>query len=231
MSKQESKHFARLWTYVTRAADDAFAECDEDFINKCRVSRKDPVAWKNAAEKEYRNLRCELELQCYGSTDRERTLDSSKTAAVICCTLMRKKALSFDEEQALGLLVENEAELGSNKFPDRIAFNHWIVDNYFVNYKIAYLAGLRIMFETLLGELLHDEATREYGRKLADMGRLQRYPVRPKFDNFDVNMVMGLGRADISSQEVSTFFLASQYYQIEMYTCLALGLNQPEEAT
>jgi len=228
--KRESKHFSRLWRYVSRAVMDAFDECDEKFIVDCNVTRrnatKETEIWKAAVEDVYRSLRSELEIECYGTDDHESTLDPSKTAAVVCCALIKKKAISFNEDSALAMLKQKESVLQINDVAGRIRLNHWIVDNFFVNYKIAYLSGLMILFDTMLGELLHNSETLEYGKKLANLGCIHHYPGRSEFDNFDVNFVLGLGRSDMKQKEINTFFLASHFYQMEMYTRIAIGLDR-----
>lgn len=246
MGKKESKHFAKLWEEIERAIEISVAECDTGFCDSCGLVRTKADRLKEAVEREYRQLRDELKTECYGRNEEGRTRDSSeniknqegddgnergqsldarKIAAVICCALIRKKAVVFDEKEAVRLLVEQEELLNRQNNPDRTVLNEWIVDHFFINYKIAYLAGLRIIFMTLLENLLEQPDTLMAGRQLAERGCLFQYPRLLGLDNFDVSMVLGLGRLDMKNDRIAPFMLALQFYQIEMYARAMLKLD------
>lgn len=245
MRKRESKHFAKLWREIELAIECAADECGDEFRTSCGLAFVKTDQLKEAVEQEYRQLRNDLKKECYGRNeegrpmdaaeeegresdgDREsgQSLDARKIAAVICYALIRKKPLVFDEKKAVELLADHEELLNRQENPDRTVLNKWIVDNFFVNYKIAYLAGLRIIFMTLLSELLESPDTLEAGKELAARGRLFQYPRCAGLDNFDVNMVLGLGRSDMKKDKIAPFMLALQFYQIEMYARRMLGLD------
>ena len=244
MRKKESKHFAKLWREIELAIECAASECGDEFRASCGLTFVKTDQLKGAVEREYRQLRDDLKKECYGRNEEGRpmdateegresdggrengqSLDARKIAAVICYALIRKKPLVFDEKKAVELLAEQEELLNQQKNPDRTVLNKWIVDNFFVNYKIAYLAGLRVIFMTLLSELLEGPDTLEDGKHLAARGRLFQYPRCAGLDNFDVNMVLGLGRSDMKKDKISPFMLALQFYQIEMYARRKLGLD------
>lgn len=244
MRKRESKHFAKLWREIELAIKCADTECGDEFRTSCGLAFVKTDQLKEAVEQEYRQLRDDLKKECYGRNEEGRpmdvveegrendgsresgqSLDARKIAAVICCALIQKKPLVFDEKKAVELLALQEELLNRQRNPDRTVLNKWIVDNFFVNYKIAYLAGLRIIFMTLLSELLEDPDTLEAGKQLAARGRLFQYPRWAGLDNFDVNMVLGLGRSDMKKDKIAPFMLALQFYQIEMYARRMLGLD------
>lgn len=245
MGKRESKHFSKLWREIERAIECAADECGDEFRSSCGLTFVKMDQLKKAVEWEYRQLRNALKKECYGRNEegrlmdaaeerlesdggRERSgqsLDARKIAAVVYCALIRKKPLVFDEKQAVELLAKQEELLNKQENPDRTVLNKWIVDNFFVNYKIAYLAGLRIIFVALLSELLERQDTLEAGKQLAERGRLFPYPRYAGLDNFDVSMVLGLGRSDMKKDKITLFMLALQFYQIEMYARRMLGLD------
>lgn len=226
-NKSESKHFSKLWELIGLTINEAIEECDPYFVEKCGLARVSDSKLKVPVENTYRNLRERLKRECYGTSDDEKlSLDARKIAAVICCALVAEKAVAFDEDQAERMLKEKEIQVQKEKKADRTDLNEWIVNNFFINYKIAYLAGLRIIYRTLLAELLHDEMTKKAGEELNRNGCLFRYPRTPKLDNFDVNMVLGLGRSDLQHSEINSFMLALQFYQIEMYARQKLGLDK-----
>lgn len=221
-----SKHFARIWKSVMQVASVALEECDPIFVQRCHPARVDESKLSASVEQAYRRIRDELRVECYGRKDGPENLDARKIAAVMCCALSEQKVLVFNSEEAAVLLMEKEAALKREAEPDRTSFNRWIVNNFFINYKIAYLTGLRIILDTLISELLMNPNTTEYGKTLAEQGRPTRYPITPMVDSFDVSMVLGLGRSGMRRETVSAFLLALHFYQIEMYTRKSLGLDQ-----
>lgn len=222
-----SKHFERMWKSVVQAIDIAMVECDPEFIERCHPARRDKDNLSYVTEKAYRRIRGELRLECYGTEDGKENMDARKIASVMCCALMEQQAVRFDAMEALTLMEEKDSLLKKQETkPDRTELNRWIVNNFFINYKIAYLTGLLIVLDALVLELLKDQRTVPFGRALAQQGQMSQYPVALKVDGFDVSMVLGLGRAGMRRESANAFLLALQFYQIEMYTRKALGLNE-----
>lgn len=222
-----SKHFERMWKSVVQAIDIAMAECDPEFVQRCHPVRRDKNNLSCVAEKAYRRIRGELRLECYGTKDGEENMDARKIASVMCCALMEQQAIQFDAMEALTLMEEKDALLKRQETkPDRTELNRWIVNNFFINYKVAYLTGLFIVLDALILELLKDQRTVPFGKTLAQQGQLSQYPVTPKVDGFDVSMVLGLGRAGMRREPANAFLLALQFYQIETYTRKALGMHE-----
>lgn len=221
-----SKHFNRMWESVVQAIDIAMAECDPEFVRRCHPVRRDKDNLAHVTEKAYRRIRGELRLECYGTKDGEENMDARKIASVMCCTLMEQQAVRFDAMEAAALMEEKDALLKKQETKlDRTEFNRWIVNNFFINYKIAYLTGLLIVLDALISELLKDQRTVPFGRSLAQQGQPSQYPIISEVDGFDVSMVLGLGRAGMRREPVNVFLLALQFYQIEMYTRKTLGAD------
>lgn len=221
-----SKHFDCMWKSVVRAIDIAMAECDPEFVRRCHPVRRDKDNLAHLAEGSYRRIRGELRLECYGSKDVKENMDARKIASVMCCALMEQQAVRFDAAKAASLMEEKNALLQKQmSTSNRTEFNRWIVNNFFINYKIAYLTGLFIVLDTLLSELLKKQKTVPFGRKLAQQGQLSQYPIISEVDGFNVSMVLGLGRAGMRKIPVNAFLLALHFYQMEMYTRKALGMD------
>lgn len=221
-----SKHFDRMWQSVVRAIDIAMNECAPEFVQRCHPIRRDEENLKRMAENAYRRIRGGLRQECYGTKNGEKNMDARKMASVMCCTMMEEQAVRFDAIEAATLMAEKDALLKMQKTEfDRTEYNCWIVNNFFINYKIAYLTALLIILDTLVSELLKDQSTVSFGQVLAQQGQLFQYPNVPKVDGFDVSMVLGLGRAGMQRKPVDAFLLALQFYQIEMYTKKKLGLD------
>lgn len=69
---------------------------------------------------------------------------------------------------------------------------------------------------------MEEAQEREEAKKLAarlnDWGHLAPYPQPPRGDGFDVNIIIGLARTDISRKDLDMFMFAMQLYQIEERT-------------
>lgn len=221
-----SKHFDRMWKSVMHSINIAMEECDPEFIKRCHPVQRDKDKLAYMAENSYRRIRSDLRLECYGTKNGEENMDTRKIASVMCCTLMEQQAVRFDAEAAVAMMAEKDDLLKKQEAKtDRIEFNRWIVDNFFINYKIAYLTGLHIVVDALVSELLKDQDTVSFGQALAKQGKPSQYPNVREVDSFDVSMVLGLGRAGMQRKPVNAFLLALHFYQIEMYTRKALGLD------
>ena len=110
-----------------------------------------------------------------------------------------------------------------------VAFNSWLAQNVYLNYKFAYYAILQLVYLTLLYYLNNPQmASTLYGISETDattlvvalnnIGHLFPYPSPPDADSFDVNVIIGLARSDLTGQNFDMFLFAMQLYQLEMYT-------------
>ena len=54
--------------------------------------------------------------------------------------------------------------------------------------------------------------------KINKIGHLYQYPSPLDADSFDVNVIIGMARADLGNKDFDMFLFAMQLYQIEMYT-------------
>lgn len=210
---EESRHYAQIWEKVIQQVLEVITEeCDEEFCRECSLQTKPLEAWKRALEKEYRKLRRDLKEFCYGNRADDGLLDGRKLAAIFCKALIKEKAFRFHTNKALHLLKERKKELS----PDE--FNCWAAHNVFLNYKFAYYVSLQLVYLTLLQQLLSSEETKPYAIKLNGIGHLYQYPYSPNTDSFDVNIIIGMARADLKGKDFDMFLFAMQLYQIEMYT-------------
>lgn len=224
MKNEPSEHFAVLKGWIVKAIKTAIAECEDDFAKQCSVQERPRKEFLAAVENSYREYRSFLKKECYGTRSDEGLLDARKIAAVVCKALIKEKPISFDEEIALSQLIQKRASLkkDNNDSESNEELNYWIVNNYFINYKVAFLASIMIVYNVLLEELAHEGKNVETAKKLGLLGELYKYPDSKGFDSFQVNVVIGLGRADMIGRELDTFLFAMLLYQMEMYTLLAL---------
>lgn len=210
---EESRHYAQIWEKVIQQVLQVVEEeCDAEFAKECKLQTKPIEVWKKDLEKEYRALRRDLKEFCYGNREDDGLLDGRKLAAIFCKALIKEKAFRFDTNKALSLLRLRKEELDPNEF------NCWATHNVFINYKFAYYVSLQLVYLTLLQQLISSESTKETAIRLNSIGHMCRYPASPNADSFDVNVIVGMARADLGGKELDMFLFAMQLYQIEMYT-------------
>lgn len=210
---EESRHYAKLWENVIKQVLRVVEEeCDPEFVKSCSLKIKSQDKLKAELENKYRLLRRELKESCYGNASDSGSLDGRKLAAIFCKSLIIEKAFQFDTTRALELLMRRKAELSPK------AFNLWVVHNVYINYKAAYYVSLQLVYLTLLERLLASEETKSKGLKLNRIGHLYKYPSPSNVDGFDVNVIIGIARADLNKKDFDMFLFAMQLYQLEMYT-------------
>lgn len=223
---EESRHYTQIWDKVICPVFKVVSdECDPEFRKRCGLTDKHPEGWRRQLELEYRALRRDLKDLCYGSHDDTGLLDGRKIAAVFCKALIRKKAFRFDLDAACALMREKKERLSP------VGFNLWAAQNVYINYKLAYYASLQLVYLTLLYDLQASEDTKGLALALNKRGHLYRYPAPSGADSFDVNIILGLARADLSRRDVDAFLFAMQLYQVEMYSVEMLKKELAEEMT
>lgn len=238
MMTEELIPFDYIWNMAVQdVSDTILKEVDQDFARECGLQRRPFPEWKTEVYDEYQSLREELKEICYGPSDTrtpEDMLDGRKIASVLCAALISRKGFLFDIEKALIYTKEKKRSL--NRKPVR--FNQWAIKNVYVNYKMAYFASLQLVYLTLMRDLLVEAgldekndlncpqkqltSKQERFRRLAILlnqeKHLYPYPQPPQGDGFDVNIIIGLARTDMSVRNLDMFLFAMHLYQIEEHT-------------
>lgn len=219
-----NRHYEQIWNMAIQPVQEVvLSEANPEFQRRCSLQSQDAGAWKKQLLKQYRELREGLKEICYGSSADAGRLDGRKIAAVICEAVIRQKAFLFDASQAKEMMIEKRKTMTAVKF------NLWLAQNVYLNYKLAYYSSLQLAYLTLLHDLQDPKTAREvYDLSEGDIipvitalnetGHLFRYPSSPDADSFDVNMIIGMARADLMGYDFDMFFFAMQLYQLEMYT-------------
>lgn len=231
------RSFDHIWDKVIQPVSvTVLAESDTCFKEYCSVKLKSAVEWRRELYEVYQHLREQLKDICYGSSDHrspEELLDGRKIAAVLCASLISQKGIQFDTVKALDFAEKRKRELAN----EPVRFNQWAVGNVYVNYKLAYFASLQLVYLTLMrdllikaglknsvqqelspGEVKEQEEARKLSSQLNSWGHLISYPQPPRGDGFDVNIIIGLARTDMSTKDLDMFMFAMQLYQIEEHT-------------
>lgn len=211
---EDSRHFKYIWEKVILpVVETVEQELDREFYMCCGLvhAYRSEHTWKKAVYKEYWKHREALKKSCYGIKAQDGLLDHRKLAAVLSKTFLTEKAFSFDVVKAAKYAEEKKSDFVGQ------AYTRWAIDNVLINYKVAYLVGVQFVYVFLLEKLL-EEGNSIQASALLERGRLFHYPVDSKCDNFDVNVVLALARADVMHQELNMLLYAMQLYQMEMYT-------------
>lgn len=216
-AQNDSRHYKHILEKVIRpACKIVFEECDQEFQERCHVERKPIEKWEEELEKEYRIFRQDLKIICYGEGANEGVLDARKMAAIFCKSIIKEKAFRYNVSEAQKMVEEKKKSMSSVKF------NLWAVDTVYMNYKLAYYVSLQLVYLTTLYELEEKGETQKL-LELNKIGHMIRYPLikssaTEEVDSFDVNVIIGMARSDISMQNFDMFLFAMLLYQIEMYT-------------
>lgn len=229
--------FDHIWEKVIQSVSEVvLKQSDQDFTEYCELRLRPIEEWKDGLYEAYQHLRKQLKDICYGPSDHrsaEELLDGRKIAAVLCASLVSQKGFQFDMMKAQEFTEKKRRELAN----EPVLFNQWATKNVYINYELAYYSSLQLVYLTLMrdllikaglknlrqGELTAEESQeREEAKKLAsqlnELGHLVPYPQPSMGDGFDVNIVIGLARMDMSAKDLDMFMFAMQLYQIEAHT-------------
>lgn len=225
MSKR--KTFDEIWEQIIeKSIEYALSDMDQEFTDCCDVEHREFEHLKPLVEKEYKEKRHLMKLECYSSAKKDDCLDSRKLGALICGALIHSKCVVFDEKKAFKLSNEKKKKLSIEEY------NEWAAKNLFVNYKIAYFASWQLVFVSTVYCLLNNRdmfendieltAKARYGQLLSKNKGFFPYPKWQNFDSFGVNMIVDLARADMNGRDLDLILYSMMLWQIEMYSLLYL---------
>lgn len=231
MNQQDEKAFDDFWNVVIMPViDSSFNEMDKDYVTITNAKCKDLNVLHDVIEKKYKELRHQTKILFYKESNKDRLLDSRKLGAVICAVIANNRPIFFNEDEA-GEYAQKKREIFDDK-----AYNEWACDNFLVNFKIAYLASVGLVYhsclyclsknEPLLEKDFEIEKKEAFRNKLEAIGRMCNYPKCLNFDAFGINMIISLARTCLSNNELDIEMYALQLWQIEMYTYRTLELMQ-----
>ena len=213
------------------AVEEARNNCPKDFVLSCNCVLRDD--YKKKMPDVFKAYRHELEDDCYrGKNGKDHPLDYRKCAAILCCVLIKEKAFSFDENKA-DIWYRNSidccsSESNTNETEServiRKRNNITLVDTGFINYKVAYLAALHFLYRFTTYKAQEEG----WLKNLLTIQSFVPYENPADEDSYDVNMILGLARADLQNRGIDMFLLSQHFYQIEMYTRLALAAEITE---
>lgn len=228
-----SEHFNdSLWPIIIKPAiENAIDNLDPDFV-KC----VDFMCLLDEAEAEYKSQLSDLYERKrewlkriyfgFARLDHEKRLDMHKIAAIICRCIIGCKPFSFDVSKA-------------NKYKDTNEKNtqlDWIIDNYFINYKIAVNSAFAITLYDLIDKL-GDESKKKpiidvnnILYKITDAGfdLYQEEPFLLKSDHeaFYKSMVLDVAINDINKRDFDYLGFAALCFQLQQYEVVRCEYKQ-----
>lgn len=156
--KEFSAHFNNcLWPkIISKSISNAESNLDKNFVEFAKVTNLVCDDYQKNLSSLYEEKREWLKKIYFGSfkTNEDRCLDMHKIAAIICRSIIGCKPFAFDVKKANKYKKANNLDENLD----------WIIDNYFINYKIAVNSALGIILYDLvdrLGEKLAVEITDE----------------------------------------------------------------------
>lgn len=228
MIQKEERAFEDVWNVIIKNIDYSFADIDPAFKERADARIKDLSQLHDSVEPDYKLKRHETKMLFYKDGSRERLLDSRKLGAVVCVALINNKPIVFDEKKAKEYALEKKDQL------EQADYNIWACNNILINFKIAYLSSISLVYYScmyclnkniqILEDDFDEEQRKAFFDKLKLLKRLCNYPKCKEFDSFGVNMIVSLARTSLSNNEIDIEMYALQLWQIEMYTYRTLEL-------
>lgn len=231
----ESTHFNFLWEEVISPSIELCKrEIHENFRSYVRCN--DVNKYKNAIESLYREKREWLkELYLHNKVAKqedEANLDMHKIAAILTRSVIGCKYFIFDQKKAIKIAsaLPKEQQLS------------WLKDNAYVNYKLAYMVGLKTVYIDLLcSHLVKQENGYEVApdrekelQYIISNGGLYKYSPNINHGDFDTSMIVMFMKNDVNDRDFDYLGLATIFFQLEEVTKLnakyKVGVEQKEIA-
>lgn len=224
----QGNHFDNFWTTaIYPSIKKAENDMDPAFIKECEVEIRDLNEYKLELRSMYKRKREWLKKEYLPHMEKP-LLDFHKLASVICRCIIGTKPISYDlnvAEHLLDGINSNDSLTHSTKLD-------WIVSNIYVNYKIAFLASIGIVYADLLywayekGDVKEIENDKniyiEFAHSLENKNNLIFYPEPAKHENFVNSVIIALEKGDLLQRDFDYLFLSVIFYQLQENTKLNL---------
>lgn len=212
--KSFSEHFDNsLWPkIIIKAIENAEKHIDKDFAKYVQFKKIDSVDYKKNLSFLYENKRDWLKRIYFGNfkSDEERCLDMHKIAAIICRSIIGCKPFRFDVQRA----NEYKRSHNLNKNLD------WIIDNYYVNYKVAINCAFAICLYDLFDKLgesntenQNDELISIFSNQGFDMYNTSI--LKSEHETFYKSVIINLAINDNNKRDFDYLGFATMCYQLQ----------------
>lgn len=228
-----SEHFNdSLWPIVIKSAiENAKKNIDSDFTQNvdftCLLDKFESE-YEQKLSILYERKREWLKRIYFGfaPSNHEKRLDMHKIAAIICRCIVGCKPFSFDVFKA----NKYKEEKNKNEELD------WIIDNYFVNYKVAVNSALAITMYDLLDKLGEEKnktpiidienTLSKLTSKGFDLYQEKPFLLRSDHEFFYKSMVLNVAINDINKRHFDYLGLAASCFQLQQYEVVRCEYNK-----
>lgn len=212
--KNISEHFDdHLWPkIISRAIDNAEKYIDKDFSEYVQLNRINSYNYKINLSLLYEEKRDWLKQIYFGTfkSNEDRCLDMHKIAAIICRSIIGCKPFAFNVKKA------NEYKSRNNLDNDL----NWIIDNYYINYKVAVNCAFAICLYDLFDKLRenninnhNDELVASFSSNGFDM--YETSLLKSAHETFYKSVIINLAINDNSKRDFDYLGFATICYQLQ----------------
>lgn len=213
--KNFSEHFDDLlWPkIIVQAIENAEKHIDSNFEEYVQLKKINSDDYKRSLSLLYENKRDWLKRIYFGEfkSDGERCLDMHKIAAVICRSIVGCKPFMFDVRKAND--YKREKNLNENL--------EWIIDNYYINYKIAINCAFAICLYDLFDKLgenntekhQYDEIISVFSNEGFDM--YSTSILKSEHETFYKSVIINLAINDTNKRDFDYLGFATMCYQLQ----------------
>ena len=178
-------------------------EMAEDFKEQYGVCEIPDEDFYKKYSKVFRKNRRNLKDSFYGD-DPHHFLNPFKVSAILCRTLIECKAIKFSANKVItsDIIKKND--------------NLWLANNAFVNFKIAFLSSVGLIYNLALSKLAKDEQ-KEAESYLIEYQQLINYNVYDEC-SFQTNIIVHLARNAILGKDFDDLMFALMMFQWYEYS-------------
>jgi hypothetical protein len=154
--------------------------------------------------------------------DGEDKLDLHKLSGVLCRSIIGNKPFAFNFDKAQEYITENKKQDDIN----------WLVDNLYINYKVAFDAAMALTLFDLV-KRLGDAKEESYPyasdliKKIGRNAKLDYYdePFQQTHETFYNSLVMDLALNDLNGRDFDYLSFASICFQLQQYNVVKFELS------
>ena len=219
-----SLSFETIWNLaVPQVIEMCIEEVDEEFMKQRNLHVCDLKQLKQEIESFYCEEKELVKIKCYGDK-KENNLDLHKIAAIFCAGLIKYKPVVFedyiDEKTFSKMESPNQTQDFNGKdVKKRTTKTQFVINNYLVNYKIAFYVAADIVYHNLIYRAAEHETT-EMLEEIVNMRNLAKYPSNPLHTPFENSFIIELARNDYEDGKFDYFLFALAMFQWQEYTQL-----------
>ena len=221
------KHFEYLWKEaIYPSIQVCLSEMSEDFYKLASVNCQDLRSYKANLENVYKKKREWLK-RSYLPQNPEPYLDFHKLGAIVCRSIIGLKPVKYDISAVEKLILHQEQRQTSHT-----AQIDWFIKNVYVNYRIALLSAVGLVYANLVHWALTKkeqctddglvEVYNEFMNRAVQQGTLCPYVSSQSHENFEDSMVIALMKSDLLQRDFDYLGFATNLYQWEYFTKLKI---------